>query len=843
MNLTLFFTSSIRKYFFIILIIGLTLHILNAKPSSDNIFTQEEIDWLENNQSKLNLWFETGFPPIEFSSYTGKFTGFGADIVDIIEKKANIKFQKTPSESWVSQLEGLKSGECAVVPTIIKTEEREEYIFFSKSYLTVPLVLISKNDYPSNLSLSDLSSKKIGVIQNYATEKYLKERKIVYNYNIVNYNSVRNALTDLSFGQIDVFFENYAVVAYYIQQEKISNLKVAGYIDYTYSFHMGISKKYPLLYSIVEKTINSISEEEIDNISKKWFNLDQRISEKTILLIKFSVAFLILLVMSLSVFSYILKRRLTKHTQSLRESEEKYRNLTENMSDMSWFCDLELNTSYVSSSVYKILGFTPDEYLEKQINSCYTAESLTKIKSIVNEQLNLEKNSTVDRNRSVILEVQQFNSNNEPIWVSINASFARNNKGKPIGIQGVTRDINKIKIAEMEQKKLAEQLAHSQKMEYIGNLAGGIAHDFNNMLGVIIGFTDLTLNKMNSNDKIYSNIIEIKKAAKRSSILTKQLLTFARKQVIEPELVNINNLISGMLKMLKQIVGEEISIEFTPNIKTWNIMIDPSQIEQIIVNLCLNARDSFQKDGKIIIEAINMDLPHPVVYENFSIAPGEYVRITVSDNGSGMSKEVQSHIFEPFFTTKEQNRGTGLGLATIYGAVKQNNGYITVYSEEGYGTSFHMYFSRYLADKREEKRISNSTVSIKKGNEKILLVDDEKSMLNMSKMMLESLGYNVIALNDPRTVISLANEYLCTIDLLITDIVMPYQTGQELYNKLKKYKHDLKVIYISGHPKSIIAYQTYLGADAQFVQKPFTTCELANKVRAVLDNNINQISI
>ncbi|HBI14715.1 MAG TPA: hypothetical protein DDY20_04250 [Desulfobulbaceae bacterium] len=385
------------------------------------------------------------------------------------------------------------------------------------------------------------------------------------------------------------------------------------------------------------------------------------------------------------------------------------------------------------------------------------------------------------------------------------------------------------------RKKLEEELRQSQKMEAVGQLAGGVAHDFNNMLGVIIGYAQITLNKVAHDDSMRKNLEEILKGALRSSEITRQLLAFARKQTIEPKILDLNDTVEGMLKMLRRLIGENIDLVWLPGANGWLVKMDPSQLDQILVNLCVNARDSIAELGKITIETqkVNFEEAYCVEHEEFS--PGEYVMLAVSDNGGGMDKRTKDKIFEPFFTTKGVGRGTGLGLATVYGIVKQNAGFINVYSEPGYGSVFKVYLPRHVAKVDHIKKDSPVALTVG-GHETILLVEDESAVLGVVKMMLEGLGYTVLGASTPGEALRIASENSGDINLLITDLVMPEMTGRDLAKNLTSLYRELKCLFMSGYTSDIIARQGILDEGVNFIQKPFSKQELATKVREVLDS-------
>jgi PAS domain S-box-containing protein len=385
-----------------------------------------------------------------------------------------------------------------------------------------------------------------------------------------------------------------------------------------------------------------------------------------------------------------------------------------------------------------------------------------------------------------------------------------------------------------ERKALESQLQQAQKMESVGRLAGGVAHDFNNMLGVILGYTDLALMRGDLASPIHADLMAIRKAAERSANLTRQLLAFARKQTAAPKVLDLNEAVEGMLKMLRRLIGEDIDLAWLPDKNLWPVKVDPSQIDQILANLCVNARDAIEGVGKLTIETGTTAFDEAYCAEHPGFVPGEYVLLAVSDNGAGMDKETQDKLFEPFFTTKEIGKGTGLGLATVYGIVKQNNGFINVYSEPGYGTTFKIYLP-WHAGKAEQLQIIDSTEGISRGHETVLLVEDESAILEITTTMLEHLGYTVLAASTTGEALRLANKHPGEIHLLLTDVVMPEMNGRELAKRLLSLHPDLKLLFMSGYTANVIANQGVLGEGVRFIQKPFFMKDIATKVREALD--------
>ncbi len=384
-----------------------------------------------------------------------------------------------------------------------------------------------------------------------------------------------------------------------------------------------------------------------------------------------------------------------------------------------------------------------------------------------------------------------------------------------------------------ERKQLEIQLVQAQKMESVGRLAGGVAHDFNNMLGVIIGNAEMVMNRVAPTEPIHKSLQNILKAAEKSADLTRQLLAFARKQTISPKVLDLNDMVTGMLKMLQRLIGENIDLGWHPGHDLWKVKIDPSQVDQLLANLMVNARDAIEKTGEILIETSNKICDEAYCADRPEWIPGEYVVLAVSDNGCGMDRETVANIFEPFFTTKKDGRGTGLGLATVYGIVRQNAGFINVYSEPGQGTTFRIYLPCYRME-APETTYDKPEMETLKGTETILIVEDEESLLELSKEMLENLGYKVLAANGKDQALQLIREYDGSIDLLIIDVVIPEMNGKELSERILDIKPGMKCLFMSGYTADVIARQGILEEGVQFIPKPFSLKDMAAKVREVL---------
>jgi len=406
---------------------------------------------------------------------------------------------------------------------------------------------------------------------------------------------------------------------------------------------------------------------------------------------------------------------------------------------------------------------------------------------------------------------------------------------KPHHFAVIIDDVTERKEAEEKRVNLERQLQQVQKTESIGRLAGGVAHDFNNMLAVILGHSELALEQMDPSLPFFSDLREIQKAATRSADLTKQLLAFAREETVAPKVLDVNETVAGMLKMLHRLIGEDIDLSWRPDADLWPVKVDPSQVDHILANLCVNARDAIADIGTITIEAVNRSLGEDYCADHADTVPGEYVEISVSDSGCGMDEETLAHIFEPFFTTKQMGRGTGLGLATVYGIVKQNQGFINAYSEPNMGTTIEVYLPRHM-DSGGQPHAADTLEPTQRGHETILLAEDEPAVLTMATKMLESQGYTVLVARTPAEAIRLARRHTGEIHLLVTDVIMPEMNGQDLAKSLMAITPQIKCLFMSGYTANVIAHHGVLDESVHFIQKPFSRRALTNKVRDVLDH-------
>ncbi len=512
--------------------------------------------------------------------------------------------------------------------------------------------------------------------------------------------------------------------------------------------------------------------------------------------------------------------------EKLGSSEQRYRTLYESLLDAFVVVDMKGRITKCNASFSSMLGYSDKELKQKRYTDLTPKKWHEPEMKIVNEQI-------LPFGYSDVYEKEYQRKDGVVFPVELRTFLVVNGEGQPQGMSAIVRDISERKWAEKEREKLQAQLNQAQKMDAVGQLAGGVAHDFNNMLSVILGYAEIALGKIDPSDPLHDDLQEIYDAGMRSADITRQLLAFARKQIITPKVLDLNEAVESMLKMLRRLIGEDIQLVWMPGLDLNPIKMDPSQIDQLLANLCINSRDAIAGVGKITIETGKSSFDEAYCADHVGFIPGEFIRLVVSDDGCGMDQETLGKLFEPFFTTKKVGEGTGLGLATVYGIVKQNNGFVNVYSEPGQGTAFKIYLP-IDGDRVEKLDIKTPAELPASCNETIMIIEDEAAILKLTRSMLESLGYAVLTANSPSEALRVAEMHTDGINLVITDVIMPEMNGRQVAEKLRALNPDIKTLFMSGYTANVIAHRGILEEGVSFIHKPFSKQELAAKVHEVL---------
>jgi len=724
-----------------------------------------------------------------------------------------------------------------LLPAAAQTEQRFVYLLFTDPYIVLPGVIITRRDMPPHTTIEDLFQRRVAVVSGYVWHEMLT--RDYPDLRLLLVEDLATGLQKVSFGETDAIIATLPVALYYIEKEGITNLQISGKTNYFTKLSMAARSDWPLLHSILQKSLTVSLAGEKRKILNKWIKLDRPPLYKDrrfwgwLIVAVTAIALVIGFILS---WNRTLKRAVEARTRdfqrelterikaedALRDSGEMFRALTENSPDVIMRFDRQCRHLYVNPAVVKLTGLSPESFIGKTHEELGFPLDLCALWKKGIEQVF----SDGQGNR---LEFQMPNG----LWIDWQLAPELDSDGRVKAAITAARDITERRNAEEKRLSLEEQLRQSQKMEAIGRLAGGIAHDFNNILTGIFGYAELLRANLEKNSPLTEYVREILQAGDRAMKLIQHLLAFSRKQIIAPRPIDLNDTIAKAKNMLMRIIGEDVELSFHPGAAIGCIHADPNQIDQILINLCANARDAMPRGGQVFILTKNVHLHAQTIETEEPPVTGDYVLLTVRDTGTGIDAKTREHIFEPFFTTKEQNKGTGLGLATVYGIVKQNGGAIAVDSAPEGGTTFRIYFPVHRgAIAKEETERRPSPID---GHETLLLVEDEDMVRTLAKKILERQGYTVLDVNEGERALELWRQHRTEIDLAIIDVIMPKMNGDELCRRLRQDNPNLKVLFMSGYTQDIIDRDGRLEPDTFYLGKPFTIDSLMHKVRQCLD--------
>jgi two-component system cell cycle sensor histidine kinase/response regulator CckA len=518
-----------------------------------------------------------------------------------------------------------------------------------------------------------------------------------------------------------------------------------------------------------------------------------------------------------------------KRVQSaLKESEKKFQQFYDEAPVGYHELDTKGRITRVNRKELQMLGYSAGEMLGKPVWNFFEEGDTTRKVILAKLSGDVSFHDTFERT------YRRKDGSTLPVLVE--DRVIRDSENQVIAIRSIVEDITERRRTEEALRKSEEQLRQWQRVEAIGRLAGGVAHDFNNLLMTIKGCSELLLGAFDRRDPRREEVEEILKAADRATALTRQLLAFGRRQVLQPQILDLNAVVMNMDKMLRRLIGEDIQLITSLEPEVWSVKVDPGMIEQVVMNLAVNSRDAMPSGGKLTIETSNVIHDEEYASHHVSVKPGYYVMLAISDTGCGMDKETQSHLFEPFFTTKDTGKGSGLGLSTVYGIIKQSGGNIWAYSEPGLGTTFKIYLPRVeRAAKGYKPRLKPKEVGAPGGTETILLVEDEEAVRTMVSKILQNKGYTVLEARHGNEAIEVSERYEGSINLMVTDVIMPQMSGRELAERMAPMRPEMHVLYMSGYPDNTIVQHGVLEPGTAFLQKPFTINALELKVREILD--------
>lgn len=770
----------------------------------------------------------------------GKPSGLFIDLLEYFAANQNWQIEYS-LDSWNNCLNKLEKGEIDLLPAVSYTKERELKYGFSKHtiYMDSGVVFTSSRFQPH--TIFDLQGKRVAALQSsiFTTRFIDLMASFGIRSDIVFTTDNKEVMEAIATNKADAGVCIYSL-GNELAKEYPVTITAISFSPLALQFAVPLGKNHDIIAGINQLMANMIDDPDslYSRSFKKW---TMPAAKKEIpVWVWGGLSVLVTLGFLLLMLNTFLRRQVRLKTQDLSlEISEKERAL------QALYASNEINRVTFDLAPLGIAHVALDgKWLRVNDRLCeivgYEREELQKLtfqdithSDDLETDLEFVQQILAGVRETYALEKRYIRKDGSQVWIRLTVSLAREEDGRPRHFISMIEDIATRKLAEAEHDRLETQLRQAQKIESVGKLAGGIAHDYNNMLSVIMGYTEMALDGLDQDDAIREHLTEVLGAAQRSVEITRQLLAFARKQTIDPRVLNLNDTIAGMLKMLQRLIGENISLSWNPKAGLWLVKMDPSQIDQILANLCVNARDAIADVGKITIETDNIILDEYYCVDHVECHVGEYIMLSVSDTGCGMGRETVEKIFEPFFTTKEVGRGTGLSMSTVYGIVKQNCGSINIYSEPGQGTTIKIYIPRFSSE--EHAAEAEEIQIITKGTgEVLLLVEDEPSVRKMGIRMLKRSGYTVLAAASPSEALDVMNNHDGKIDMLITDVIMPEMNGRQLADQLQGLCPGMKLLFMSGYTANAIAHHGVLDEGVNFIQKPFSQRTLTDKVYMVL---------
>jgi PAS domain S-box-containing protein len=758
--------------------------------------------------------------PLEWRDSAGRYQGVSFDYLHHVESALGIQFEIVPGTRDELLLKA-KKREVDVFFFMPETEDRKQFLSFTRPYMTLPNAIFSTADVTYIHDLNQLNGKTVAVVDGSGVHKYLAEKWPSISLLLVK--NTQDGVESVRRGEAFAFIGIQLTTTHKLIMSGKLDLRVVGNVSFSDEFRVAVRDDWPELVAILDKTIYAIPLEDRVAYQKKWVSVGYaRGIEYTLL--KWTLGAILLGGVFIFQLRIMVKRRTAElqaeverrrlSEDALKHESTRYRTLLDTAIDGICILDMEGNLLECNDAFLRKLGYTREEARRLNVTDWDTFLSREKILAWMAQQ----------SAHPALLETVHRDKTGRFINVEVNAA-AVELEGKRASYCSV-RDIT-------ERKRLSQQLIQSQKMESVGLLAGGVAHDFNNILAVILGRGELLLEDTPVDSPSCEDVTEIIRSAERARDLTRQLLAFSRKQVLEVKTVNLDDVVRDMQKMVRRLLGEHIQVEVITSSDGHCVNADISQLEQVIMNLCVNARDAMPNGGTISMKTKTVVLDENDLQSHPGIQPGPYVMLSVSDSGIGMDEETRRHIFDPFFTTKEKGVGTGLGLAMVYGIVKQHGGGIWVYSEVECGTTFKIYLPAVSCDLTCETSLKKTEVTLPAQGETVLVVEDDVSVRKLIVQILKRLGYSVLEASE----VEESREIALTaerIDLLLTDVIMPGMNGRQVWEQISQIRPGIRTVFMSGYTEDVIALHGVLEPGIHFISKPFSEATLSRKLREAL---------
>jgi PAS domain S-box-containing protein len=816
----------------------MTLAVLmaaNLAATADKPAWLNQAEWnFIQQQDAIKIAPDPTFPPVEEIDPQGVYRGIAADYVHLLEAKLKIRFTVVDLKNWDAVLDAARARRVDLLPAAANTPKRQEFLLFSSPHLVLPGVIMVRTDTTGDLGLKDLYGKKVAVVSGYLWQEYLEtDHKEIQ---IVPVPNLSAGLQMVSLGEADAVIEALPIAIHFIERSGISNLRVAGETGYFTRLSFATRKDWPLLNSVIEKTLAQITPTEKRDIFNKWISLKAQgefpwqTFWQVAAVILFAVAVLLVLgliwIRSLRHQVKVRTAILDRQTERLRESEERLRDFAEAPSDWFYEFNENLEVTYMSPNFTKVTGvdvaFVLGRTCTEMISATFGSTTIEQHRETLRQRLPFRD-----------FEFEIAMPDGPPLSVSVSAKPVFDDEGRFLGYRGIGNDV-----AEKRRLQAAVRIAEARareahKMEAIGQMTGGIAHDFNNLLQVILGNADFLETESAPGSENHSAAQQIRLASERAARLTQHLLAFARRQPLQPAPMNLVEVVGSLRPLLARVLGEAIELRCELPANPIGAIADRAQVESALINLALNARDAMPDGGVMTVEIDVIDCDAVAALRS-DVAPGAYARLRVTDTGTGMTPDVKEKAFDPFFTTKDVGKGSGLGLSMVFGFAKQSGGTVELDSAPGRGATLTILLPRAQTATAAEPAPKAEELPPATGPVTVMVVEDDPLVRTQVVLSIRALGYDVIAVeNGPAALTELAQGR--KVDVLFTDVVMPGGlNGHDLAVKACAARPGLRVLFTSGFPDST-AEQKHIDVAVRLLAKPYRRADLAHALRDVLE--------
>ncbi|MBU1195714.1 MAG: transporter substrate-binding domain-containing protein [Proteobacteria bacterium] len=797
---------------------------LQDMSSQPLTLTSVEKEWLQKHPV-LRVATDPYRAPIEFRNPKGRFQGVAIDYLKTLEEMLSIRFEVVTDLDWKNLVAGVKKGDIDMFSCLARTPERDAYLSFTQPYIKFPVAIFARDEVPYISDLKKLAGRKVAVVEGYAVHEWMARDH--QEIELIPVKTTRMGLEKLQRGEVLAFVENLVTTGYYIGQMNMQGIKVVGNTPYEYSQAMAVRNDNPILRDILQKALDAIPKARENEIYQSWLAVNVRYEHG----FDYTLLWQVLAASSILIFAFFywnrrLKKEVERQTEIIKSSEKQFRRTFEQAAVGIVHVSMDGRYLQANQRFIDLVGYSLEE-LKK-----LTFKAISHPDDLDADLINV-KNLLSGDIQTVSTEKRYLRKDKSHVWVNVTVSLFRNSLNKPEYFIIVVEDIRNRKRMEIEKSKLEAQLRQSQKMEAIGTLAGGIAHDFNNILSPIIGYAEILKEDFPSGSPEYDSALEIFNAGRRGAELVKQILAFSRRDDHKLRPVRVQTILAEVLKLIRSSIPMDIEIHQEIQQDCGPVMAETTKLHQISMNLITNAYHAVEKTSGVISVLLKETFLDDGEIRNSPLPSGQYLMLSVSDNGTGISRKIRNQIFEPYFTTKEKNKGTGLGLAVVHGIVKEYKGDIRVYSEEGKGTTFNIYLP--VIKKSTQLTSDIQELKLETGTERILLVDDEKSVVQLVTQMLNRLGYSVASHSSSNEALEAFKANPENYDLVITDMTMPNITGDRLAQKMISIRPNIPILLCTGFSERINKEQAETIGIKGFLLKPIVVSELAKEIRIILN--------